>query len=117
MQRVNLLRILFPNEQRSKSGRWRGGTQRVMGGGGRGGQRTGDSIPQPSGSIVSGMGGDEGTELKGRGGVTPRVSLINPKAEAHKPLPPQEVIYHQFKYLSLLSSSSSSGYCPCPSLH
>lgn len=33
MQRVNLLRILFPNEQRSKSGRLRGGgTQRVMGG-------------------------------------------------------------------------------------
>lgn len=32
-----------------------GGAQRVMGG--RGEQRTGDSIPQPSGSIVSGMGG------------------------------------------------------------
>lgn len=57
MQWVNLLRILFPNEQRSKSGRWErvGGAQRVMGG--RGEQRTGDSIPQPSGSIVSGMGG------------------------------------------------------------
>lgn len=29
MQRVNLLRIPLPHEQRSKSGRWGGGTQRV----------------------------------------------------------------------------------------
>lgn len=38
MQRVNLLRILFPNEQRSKSGRLKGGggTQRVMRGVARG---------------------------------------------------------------------------------
>lgn len=50
MQRVNLLRILFPNEQRSKSGRLRGGrhTKGDEGGGEGGGEGKEREIPFPS---------------------------------------------------------------------
>lgn len=50
MQRVNLLRILFPNEQRSKSGRLRGGrhTKGDEGGWRGGGEGKEREIPFPS---------------------------------------------------------------------
>lgn len=99
MQWVNLLRISLPHEQRRKVG----------GGGHTKGDETGE---EGEGSTEGGVhsltiwiycfrnggegwrtgGGERGED--GEGGVTPSVSLVNPKAETLPDLPPMEVIFN-----------------------